>query len=624
MSWDDENDLDIVHLSSDNDHRGLSAAGSTSSTTAYGNSGSNNAPLLNDDDADADVLGIDEEVVVKKRRTMAKLDDDRLINPTMGIPYLQRKVVSGLMPRLKKRKGEELRDLSTILQFYQLWAHKLYPKANFGDFIQIARTAGKTPRMRMFRQGWISDEKAKKLGIDAVQGEDKGDAENDSTKITANGTTNSTVVGRNSNSTNATGPSNTGDLFVGHVNEDEFEGIDFDDDFDDDVFNDTNSTAKSTSALATISNTGSTVADTIRDSMPDDTMPDVSQARPARPRNAFIFDDDDDDYDDELDITPSTTLKSNLVKPSGGVPDDDDMDELMAPSVVKPATATMAASKGGVPDEDEMDELLRENYTSKLSRQSTGDDPDKEEMDELLRSESISRLPTVSPSREPAQTKMAEPTHTELSLNYTSKVSASNIPDEDDINELRAQSQPHNTKPPASSRVLNDNNNKSSDKDPVHESVVVLATTASASSKPGLKRLFVPVSTGSPNEEELEDLLGTRPASHPSPTLVPQPEAAAPVTVDKDIDADDDDMAELLHAESLLNASKVSESMPAPVPATATGSIHGIPDEDVLAELLGNPVVPVLKQQQNTLSGLPHDIEDFEQDAFESMHDLGF
>ncbi|KAF5098695.1 hypothetical protein D0Z00_001948 [Geotrichum galactomycetum] len=595
MSWDDENDLDIVHLSSDNDHRGLSAVGGTSSTTTYGNSGRNNAPMPNDDDADADVLGIDEEVVVKKRRTMAKLDDDRLINPNMGIPYLQRKVVSGLMPRLKKRKGEELRDLSTILQFYQLWAHKLYPKANFGDFIQIARTAGKTPRMRMFRQGWISDEKAKKLGIDAVQGEDKGDAENDSAKPAANDTV--SAAGKNNNSTNATGPSNTGNLFVGHVNEDEFDGIDFDDDFDDDVFNDTNSTAKSTRTPTISSNTGSTVADTIRDSIPDDTIPNVSQARPARPRNAFIFDDDDD----ELDLIPSTTSKSSLVNPSRGVPDDDDMNELMAASVTKPAPAAIVASKGGVPDEDEMDELLREDYASKVSKLSTGGVPDEDEMDELLRSES------------------------RLALDSTSKASANDIQDEDDMNELvRTESQPHNTNPPAStasSGVLNDNNNRSSDKDLVPKSAAVPATTAP--SKPGLKRVFVPISTGSPNEAELEDLLGPRPASHLSPNPLPQPEAAAPAPV-ADKDVDDDDMAELLHAESLLNASKVSESTPAPVSATATGSIHGIPDEDVLAELLGNPVLPESKQQQNTSPGLPHDIEDFEQDAFESMQDLGF
>lgn len=578
MSWDDENDLDIVHLSPDNDHRGLSAPEGT--TSAYGNSGSNNAPLPNDDDADADVLGVDEEVVVKKRRTMAKLDDDRLINPTIGIPYLQRKVVSTLMPRLKKRKGEELRDLSTILQFYQLWAHKLYPKANFGDFIQIARTAGKTPRMRMFRQGWISDEKAKKLGIDAVQGEDKDGAENDNTTAAGSGTTNATAARNPSNSMNATGSSNTGDLFVGHVNEDEFDGMDFDDDFDDDVFNDTNGTEKSNSMPATSSNTGSNVADTIRDSIHDNSVPNASQPRPARPRNAFIFDDDDD----ELDITPSTNSQNNIVKPAGGVPDDDDMDELMA------------ASKGSVPDEDEMDELLREDYTSKATKPSTDGVPDEDEMDELLRSES------------------------RLVLDSTSNAPAS------DMNKLvRTESQSHNTTPPARGGVPGDNHNRSGDEDPIPAPTAVPDTTASGPSKPGLKRVFVPISTGSPNEAELEDLLGARSVSLLSPTPVPPPKVVAPATVsDKDIVDDDHDMTEFLHAESLLNASKDSESTPAPVPATATGSIHGIPDEDVLAELLGNPVEPESKQQQNTLAGLPHDIEDFEQDAFESMQDLGF
>ncbi|KAF5103739.1 hypothetical protein D0Z03_000075 [Geotrichum reessii] len=86
----------------------------------------------------------------------------------------------------------------------------------------------------------------------------------------------------------------------------------------------------------------------------------------------------------------------------------------------------------------------------------------------------------------------------------------------------------------------------------------------------------------------------------------------------------DEDIAELLHAESLLTASKASGSTLAVAPATATNSIHGIPDEDELAGLLGNPISPSSKQQQSTSSGIPDDIEDFEQEAFESMQDLGF
>lgn len=587
MSWDNENDLDIVHLSSDDSHALDSSA--RLRTNTYVNDRSNNQPPPNNDDPDADVLGVDEEVVVKKRRIMAKLDDDRLINPNMGIPYLQRKVSSNLLPRLKKRKGEELQDLSTILQFYQLWAHKLYPKANFGDFIQIARTAGKTSRMRMFRQGWISDEKAQKLGINAVQGDDITGKDDPATVNTIT----STMTSKDNGNTREAAISNTGDLFVGHINEDDFDGINFDEDFDDDVFNDSNnsSTLKTACDLTAGSNINGSDIDRIRDGTLDDTNPDTLQSRPVRSRNAFIFDDEDEEFDAIL----SNGSKSGFTKPNRGTPDYDDMNELMAESESNTVASAPTYSNSKVPDEDEMDELLREDFENKLTRPLSDGIPDEIEIDELRQPKSTLKSATPLTSREPHENNSLS------SLKPTSnsaKTLANELPKDNNLGQSfgsRSGSKPAST------------------------AVSVFVEPNSVSSNSALKRSSILISTGSPNEAELEELLGTRSKIHSSIVSSPLPEPAVMV-----VEKNDEDMAELLHAESLLTASKASGSTPVVAPATATSSIHGIPDEDELAGLLGNAISPSSKQQQSISSGIPDDIEDFEQEAFESMQDLGF
>lgn len=102
-------------------------------------------------------LGVDdnEEVVVKKRRVMPKLDSDRLLSDK-GIPQLRTKVI----PNIKlKGKGHEKGDIRRILYSYQMWAHTLFPKAKFEDFIELARKAGKEPSMKVHRRQWIEDEK---------------------------------------------------------------------------------------------------------------------------------------------------------------------------------------------------------------------------------------------------------------------------------------------------------------------------------------------------------------------------------------------------------------------------------------------------------------------------------
>ncbi|GAA5868318.1 hypothetical protein JCM3774_001005 [Rhodotorula dairenensis] len=80
-----------------------------------------------DDGADLELDGLPS----KKRRVIAKLDEERLLGPT-GFPLLREH-----MQKIKiKGKGHEGQDLKRVLTMYQLWSHKMYPKTNLRDTLQ--------------------------------------------------------------------------------------------------------------------------------------------------------------------------------------------------------------------------------------------------------------------------------------------------------------------------------------------------------------------------------------------------------------------------------------------------------------------------------------------------------
>ncbi|BFZ61213.1 chromosome segregation in meiosis-related protein [Saitoella coloradoensis] len=110
-------------------------------------------------------LGLDEEVVIKARKERVKLNEERLLGP-MGLPKLRKDAPT----KLKfKGKGHEFRDLSNLLNFYQLWAHGVYPKASFRDFLTMTEKLGHSKRMRVVRAEWIETERRK----DTAQEEEK-------------------------------------------------------------------------------------------------------------------------------------------------------------------------------------------------------------------------------------------------------------------------------------------------------------------------------------------------------------------------------------------------------------------------------------------------------------------
>lgn len=125
-----------------------------------------------------DVLGLDQPIKLVKRVKVARLDNQRIFNPVTGLDYIL-KHHTGVLNTIKrndkkfqKRYGgsnqkiskqvkydHEYDNLSTILQFYQLWCHGLFPKANFKDCIHLLRKLGsKSPQLRLYRRELIERE----------------------------------------------------------------------------------------------------------------------------------------------------------------------------------------------------------------------------------------------------------------------------------------------------------------------------------------------------------------------------------------------------------------------------------------------------------------------------------
>ncbi|KAL6704331.1 chromosome segregation in meiosis-related protein [Coniothyrium glycines] len=124
----------------------------------------------NADSSVSGALGVDEEIIVTKKRAPApKLDDHRLLSDP-GIPRLRK--ISKERLRFKGR-GHEYGDIARMLNMYQLWLDDLYPRAKFADALSIIEKVGHTKRMQMMRKDWIDEGKPRRSRDE----EDDGDTE---------------------------------------------------------------------------------------------------------------------------------------------------------------------------------------------------------------------------------------------------------------------------------------------------------------------------------------------------------------------------------------------------------------------------------------------------------------
>lgn len=112
-----------------------------------------------------DVLGL-EQIQKTRRVRIAKLDENRLFHPVTGVSYVLKnhprvsKKLRHHDRRLTQSKADrEFENLGSVLDFYHLWCHGLFPKAQFGDCIAMVRQLGaKLARTRLWRRHLVDYE----------------------------------------------------------------------------------------------------------------------------------------------------------------------------------------------------------------------------------------------------------------------------------------------------------------------------------------------------------------------------------------------------------------------------------------------------------------------------------
>ncbi|KAI0054130.1 Swi3-domain-containing protein [Auriscalpium vulgare] len=109
---------------------------------------------------DGDASG-EEEDKPKKRKPLPRLDEARLLGKD-GFPQL----VKDTKYWKPKGKGYEALDLDRVLQTYQFWAHKMYPKMKFKDTVERVEKLCHSRRMHVALSVWRDQEKGLINGID--------------------------------------------------------------------------------------------------------------------------------------------------------------------------------------------------------------------------------------------------------------------------------------------------------------------------------------------------------------------------------------------------------------------------------------------------------------------------
>ena len=111
--------------------------------------------LIGSDISGVDPTAIDPTTIsAKPRRTQVRLTAEKLLSDK-GLPFVIKYAPKRI--RISTSKRSAYQNLSNITQFYQLWAHNLFPKANFSDFIKLCHSLGKNDktlreyRMQLFR-----------------------------------------------------------------------------------------------------------------------------------------------------------------------------------------------------------------------------------------------------------------------------------------------------------------------------------------------------------------------------------------------------------------------------------------------------------------------------------------
>ncbi|TFK54764.1 Swi3-domain-containing protein [Heliocybe sulcata] len=90
----------------------------------------------------------------KERKVLPKLDEARLLGPD-GFPAL----IAEAKKFKPRGKGQETADLNRVIQLYQFWTHKLYPKMQFRDTVNRVEKLCHTKRMHVALSVWRDEAK---------------------------------------------------------------------------------------------------------------------------------------------------------------------------------------------------------------------------------------------------------------------------------------------------------------------------------------------------------------------------------------------------------------------------------------------------------------------------------
>ncbi|KAI8049488.1 replication fork protection component Swi3-domain-containing protein [Syncephalis plumigaleata] len=98
---------------------------------------------------------VEEPTPSTTRRPMAKLNSDRLLSEN-GLPWIK---LHAKRVKLSGEKGPAARaqDLKKILRFYEMWAHRLYPRYGFREFTLRAEKICHSRRMQIHLQTWQAE-----------------------------------------------------------------------------------------------------------------------------------------------------------------------------------------------------------------------------------------------------------------------------------------------------------------------------------------------------------------------------------------------------------------------------------------------------------------------------------
>ncbi|KAJ3374776.1 chromosome segregation in meiosis- protein [Allomyces arbusculus] len=90
----------------------------------------------------------------KKRVEIPKLDENRFLEPD-ALPFLRHECKK---IKFKHGKGYEVKNLDKLVQFYKVWAHRVFPRYPFDRFVERSMRLARTKRVKAHLHEWVREE----------------------------------------------------------------------------------------------------------------------------------------------------------------------------------------------------------------------------------------------------------------------------------------------------------------------------------------------------------------------------------------------------------------------------------------------------------------------------------